>query len=697
MPVWDEYNPHTPPEARRDPSFELAAASRFADYRDEDGDIPEWFPVILQLSVSAQDFAHGIWDGPPPAGWRGWIRVPGIYRRLPFKLTEFRFCTATVRRRFFDEVRQPGSLRDTVVRFELCMPLNRDTSTEEPETPMFPRDFTQPNAVVTGVIDDGLAFAHEQFRLAGNRTRVHYFWDQDGIPPPGTVPPGLGYGRESLKRTRPGRPGLDARIGQATHGGLVDEDQVYANTGALDYTRSGHKALGRRIAHGTHAMHAACKVDRPVDLPDRPIVCVQLPSRSVADTSGTSLARHILDGLIYILRRADRIARARRTNPLPVVVNVSFGNIAGPHDGTSILEAAMDELIELRQALPRPAPLAIVLPAGNAHLSRCHARFELPRVGDIQTLGWRVQPDDATPSNLQIYTYRRRPRADDVAPRIAIRVTTPTGSRSPWIELGGTFAWQEGPWVLCAATNLPAISTGGSAVAQIWLAPTVTQHPTRVVAPSGLWRVEVRRRSGGRPFEAWAWIQRDDRPFGYPVRGRQSRFEDRLYVHRDQVSGRHVEDDLDASPIKRGGLMNAFATGSLTIAIGGFRGGTRWGPGERSWRAWERSAGGPLARRRRGPDALAISEDSEACHGRLGAGTRSGRLVAMNGSSVAAPQVANFLVEEAAAGRAIDRAAVRREAARQETTPPPRPPRPKPQRGGRGRIVRKPLQRVSRA
>ena len=698
MPIWDEFNPHNTTEARRDPLFELAAASRFADYRDEDGNVPEWFPIILQLSVSAQDFARGTWNGPPPAGWRGWIRVPGIYRRTPFKLDEFHFCTATVRRQFFDAVRLPGSLRDTVVRFELCMPLNRDTSIEVPPTAIFPRDFGPPDAVVTGVIDDGLAFAHEQFRLAGNRTRVHYFWDQDGIPPPGTVPPpGLGYGRESFKRMHFGMPGLDAHIGQATYAGLVDEDQVYASTGALDYSRSGHKALGRRIAHGTHAMHAACKVDRPVDPVDRPIVCVQLPSRSVADTSGTSLARHILDGLIYILRRADRIARERRTNPLPVVVNVSFGNIAGPHDGTSILEAAMDELIALRQTpIPPLAPLAIVLPAGNAHVSRCHARFELRGAGDTQTLGWRVQPDDATPSNLQIYTHRRRPRADDVPPRIAIRVTAPSGTPSPWIDLGGTFTWQDGLWVLCAATHLPAISTGGSAVAQIWLAPTVTEHPTRVVAPSGLWRVEVRRRSAGRPFEAWAWIQRDDRPFGYRVRGRQSRFEDPLYVHRDQVSGRHVEDDLDPSPMKRGGLMNAFATGSRTIAIGGFRA-TIWGPRARSWRAWERSAGGPLPRSRRGPDALAISEDSEACHGRLGAGTRSGRLVAMNGSSVAAPQVANFLVEEAAAGRPIDRAAVQQEAARQETLLPPRPPRPKPRRGGRGRIVRVPLQRVRRA
>jgi hypothetical protein len=696
MPDWNEHNPHTPPEAKRDPSFELIAASDFADYRDEDGNVPEWFPVILELGVSAHDFVRGDWIGVPPAGWRTWIRVPGSYRRPPYGTREFRFCTATVRRAFFDAIRLPGALRNTVARFELCMPLNRETDTAPPPTAMFPRRFDLPDAVVTGVIDDGLAFAHEQFRLAWSQTRVENFWDQDAILPPGTLPPpGFGYGREAFKRVHFGVPGIDAHIAKATHAGLVDEDQVYARIGGLDYSRSGHKALGRRIAHGTHAMHAACKVDRPGDLPDRPIVCVQLPSRSVADTSGTSLARHILDGLMYILRRADRIARERRTDPLPVVVNVSFGNIAGPHDGTSILEAAMDQLIQLRQAGVPPAPLAIVLPAGNAHLSRCQARFGLSATGETESLAWRVQPDDATPSNLQIYARRRRARAGDVPPRIAIRITPPSGLASPWIELGETFTWREGPWVLCAATNLPAISTGGSAVAQIWLAPTVTQHATRVVARSGLWRIEVRRRSGGRPFDVWAWIQRDDRPFGYPVRGRQSRFEDARYVYRHPVTGRHEEEDLDPSAMKRGGLMNAFATGRRTIAIGGFRQ-TAWREWKRSWQAWERSAGGPLPRGRRGPDALAISEDSDAGHGRLAAGTRSGRLVAMNGSSVAAPQVANFLVDEAAAGRPINRAAVRKEAARQESPSPPRPPLPKPPRGGFGRIVRRPLQRVRR-
>ena len=59
------------------------------------------------------------------------------------------------------------------------------------------------------------------------------------------------------------------------------------------------------------------------------------------------------------------------------------------------------------------------------------------------------------------------------------------------------------------------------------------------------------------------------------------------------------------------------------------------------------------ARSRPAPDLTAPSEDSIACHGILSAGTRSGSVVAMNGTSVAAPQFARWLADQIAAGQPV--------------------------------------------
>ena len=54
-----------------------------------------------------------------------------------------------------------------------------------------------------------------------------------------------------------------------------------------------------------------------------------------------------------------------------MVVNLSYGFFAGPHDGTSPIEDMFEKLIALAAALG--VTLRIMLPAGNSYLSRTHA------------------------------------------------------------------------------------------------------------------------------------------------------------------------------------------------------------------------------------------------------------------------------------------------------------------------------------
>ena len=84
---------------------------------------------------------------------------------------------------------------------------------------------------------------------------------------------------------------------------------------------------------------------------------------------------------------------------------------------------------------------------------------------------------------------------------------------------------------------------------------------------------------------------------------------------------------------------------------------------------------------------MAVSEDSRVHSGILAAGSHSGSVVAMGGTSVATPQIARFAADNLAAGGKGDRKAVKLRAALDESGyplgTPPKPPR---RRGGAGRV-----------
>src|SRR5688572_33194093 len=146
--------------------------------------------------------------------------------------------------------------------------------------------------VVVGVIDDGLCFAHERFRM-GKETRVEYAWLQDGVYSPAIpafagVPP-IPYGIEHCKRDQLPYKGIDTLLRECTHAGAVDEDEVYRRAYLVDFHRPGHKAAAWQVAHGTHVMDLAAGHDPGLGCNTRPIVCVQLPAMTTANTSGADL------------------------------------------------------------------------------------------------------------------------------------------------------------------------------------------------------------------------------------------------------------------------------------------------------------------------------------------------------------------------------------------------------------------------
>jgi hypothetical protein len=659
-----------------DPYYERAAATDFSYY----GKDVKWFPVLIELhGLTVREFASGRWHPRRRQGaWSKLIRIPPAYIGRRANLNGIRFCSALVRREFFKHLTGSSRLNQVIRRFELGLPvkLHSPLGGGSGAAAML-MGVAPPGKVVTGIIDEGLAFAHSRF-LRGSGTRIEYFWDQ-GEPNPNPLP-NWDYGRELTKGDVGAVWGIDHWLNACTYAGLVDEDEVYRRTGFVDFGQPGHKATARRGSHGTHVMDLACGYE-PAGAPaDRPIVCVQLPARTTEDTSGATLGPQVIDALHYIVDRAARIAAANGGAALPIVVNLSYGTLAGPHDGTSLLEAAIADLAAAHQA-ERGVPLQVVLPAGNSYLSRCHARFSLA-AGMARSLHWRVLPDDATESSLEIWL--PYPIAGGAPPRVRVRVTSPAGDATPWIAEGGGYEWATPGDVLCKLRYYTPLETGTRGCIVVSLPPTASHDPELAVAPSGTWRIRVRNPGSAAIQDIDGWIQRDDTPYGYPVRGRQSRFDDPSYRRFDD-GGREIEVDDPASYVKRAGTINAIATGTHAVVIAGSRRSSR--------KQAKYSAAGPIVNpapgQPNGPDAMAVSEDSDACGGLLAAGTRSGSVVAMNGSSVAAPQIARWIAGEWAAlpPRAGDRAAV----ALQAQTPPlglpaTSPPAIPTARAGAGRI-----------
>ena len=172
-----------------------------------------------------------------------------------------------------------------------------------------------------------------------------------------------------------------------------------------------------------------------------------------------------------------------------------------------------------------------------------------------------------------------------------------------------------------------------------WQASTTRdgQAPT---APSGHWLVTVAQK-GGNTGTVDAWIQRDDSPFGFNQRGRQAYFDDPDYEVFHPTTGRLLEEDNGASYCRRGGTLSAFACGEEPLIIGAVM--------AQELKPASYSAAG-AAPRIANPDAAAVAEDSKVHFGVLASATRSGSVSAMNGTSVAAPQITRRLAAAMAAG-----------------------------------------------
>lgn len=628
-----------------DPYLVWAEADNFSGYGDKR---PKWLPVAIELK-SGTTVQQLIAAASPK-----WLHVPPVYtsRAAPAGL---RFCTARVRPAFFKQLQPDGSLHALVLRLELGLPAAEyadDSAVNPPANPPVHSSGpvwqaeTQAEGLLSGkvlaLIDDSLALAHANFLHQG-KARTRYFWRQDAQGK-GRTPQSMGYGHELSAAD------INAAMQANTYNGLVDESAVYV---ALGLSTLGSKmprreyffhALDTSVSHGTHVMDLAAGprtlLSQVANLPptfDAPpswtkadddasraaLIAVQLDYDTVRDTSGGSMNVHVLDGLMYVLSRCADDAK--------VTANISFGTLAGPHDGTSLLEAAMDALIGLMGGR-----LQIALAAGNSYQLRTHANVTLSKNERI-ALHWRVLPDDSTQSFVELWIEEGRDGLE-------ITITPPGRAALPPLKFGESRMWTGGgKQPLCALIYPETVATGRRGTcALLAVAPTFSFDEKTATAPSGVWQIALTN-TGKKAVTVDAYVERDDVVIGTRGGARQSHFEDAWYDTSGNPDS-FVDHPDNPSLIRRSGSFNSIATGSKTVSVGGTRiTGPRWAhysPQKPDPDAGRAQRPGVI----RIPDAQAFSDENPATLGVNAAGTRSGAAVRLMGTSDASPQEARRIL-----------------------------------------------------
>lgn len=191
--------------------------------------------------------------------------------------------------------------------------------------------------VVVGIVDLGFQNNHPTFYdTAGKTLRISKYWDQEASN--GTPPTGYSYGKEcadSLSIVNQ----LDNSGSHGTH--------VAGTAAGSGYSSENLKHKG--IAYGSEMVFV--KILHSND---------SIPASAYGDYFVANPA--IIDAYKYIFDYAASVGK-------PAVINLSWGLHSGPHDGNSIFDKAVEELVK--------KPGNVIIGAnGNSGSTEMHFRYD---------------------------------------------------------------------------------------------------------------------------------------------------------------------------------------------------------------------------------------------------------------------------------------------------------------------------------
>lgn len=378
---------------------------------------------------------------------------------------------------------------------------------------------------------------------------------------------------------------------------------------------------------------------KPVEFPTyiSGLAMVQLPTCMVLDTGGGSLAMRVIDGLRYILWQEWR-DREGGGQARPIVANVSYGVHAGPHDGTSMFESAVAEMLAANDNLH------LVLPAGNSGRAGCHAQRRLAAKGTA-TMALQVLPDNSRDSFVEIWIprdvkveLRIRPPGSDVEYEICEGQAkigfdpAPGDPAEPQVVHFGAVYSRE----VAQGTKRGLILLAIGATRRISRRNAHKLHGKNklrrreVDGAAGIWRLTFRNLSS-HAADIDAWVERDDVAPDRASRSRQAFFPDSCdeSVGRANASPENTLNGIATLKHKRAHVVGAMRVdGALSDYTAA---GTQQAPGLRH-----------------GPDVVVPADSSRNLPGLLTIGFVSGAVGRINGTSAACAVYARALAKHLA-------------------------------------------------
>lgn len=203
--------------------------------------------------------------------------------------------------------------------------------------------------VLVGVIDSGIDYLLRDFQNE-NGSRILYLWDQT-LNGNGRTPEGFSKGAEFAKED------LDRAIGAAINGnGNINRQLAYEIVPSRDVTGHGTAVAGIAAGSSVSPLYQGVA-------PESELIIVKLAGNMNVQAMDQNfpLTTDIMRGITYVIRKAEELGR-------PVVINLSFGDTYGAHDGTSLLERFIDSVCDTGRN-------GICIGSGNEAVSNGHTSF----------------------------------------------------------------------------------------------------------------------------------------------------------------------------------------------------------------------------------------------------------------------------------------------------------------------------------
>ncbi|WP_298937444.1 hypothetical protein [uncultured Ruegeria sp.] len=435
-------------------------------------------------------------------------------------------------------------------------------------TPQFPAFAAKPD-VFGAVIDNDIGFLNQNFRDPERQeeSRFAAIWLQARerlVPDPsGFVRVHVGQVLDNAK--------INELLGQYGR----DERLAYHELNKTLHSRAAFKLPPPIHAHGSMVTDLAFGNDR-IGARTVPIFGVQLPPEAARDTSGTTSESYIVQGVRWICFWARELDLS-----VPLVVNISYGVLAGPKDGSKFLEAQIEKEIEIagkyRDGSGNTQKVDVVLAYGNGRNERQVIDTDVAAGTHSEDITWLIPADNPVPVFIEIRAVQLNNGLTELPDTLTVSLIGPDSAPMELAGSKGTTTIEAEP---------PVTVNGGAAPARLYNVPRrafsrrpyqtgytlAAVGPTRAhghklpVAKAGDWKIRLTNK-GASDVRIILQIQRGDTAPGFRNGGLQTRFEGQLIPKvEDGVAGQTV-----APPQTNAGTNSAFANAAIFHTAGAGR------------------------------------------------------------------------------------------------------------------------------